>query len=167
MKIKILVTLLCSLLLATSAFCEELTMEKKQAIKELLEATGAYQIGAIFGDAATQQIVGVLKQAKPDIDPHVFDIIKQEVDSVLYEELTVNESLLPYLYPIYHKHLTLEETKGLVAFYTSPLGMKAVTVLPQMTQESMVAGREWGASLSKKLEARIIKRLEDEGIRLD
>ena len=87
-----------------------------------------------------------------------------EVNSLIHEELKQKESLHPYMYPIYHKYLTLEETKGLIKFYETPLGKKVISVMPKMTQEGMQAGQIWGQFISEKLQKRVRERLKKEGI---
>ncbi len=167
MRILMIAITLCYFLAPRLAFCDELTLEKKAAIKELWQVTGATQIGELFGNAFAQQMTQVLKKAKPDIDPKAFDIIKEEMQALMHEELVVKESLLPFMYPIYHKYLTLDETNGLIRFYGTPLGRKTISVMPKMSQESMKAGQEWGQSIARKFQQRVLDRLEKEGIKID
>lgn len=148
----------------TASFGEELTDEKKAAIKELLQTTGALQIGEMLGNAYSQQMFKILQESEPDIDPKAFDIIKEESAQLIHEEMEVKDSFMPYMYPIYHKYLTLEETKGLVQFYKTPLGQKAISVLPQMTREGLAAGQEWGQGIRVKFQERVLERLKKEGI---
>lgn len=158
--------LLCFLWAPGTGHCDELTAEKKAAIRELLQVTGALEMGELFGNAFSQQMIQVLRQSKPDIDPKAFDIVKEEADSLIHEELVIKESLHPFMFPVYHKYLTLEETRGLIDFYQTPLGQKAIAVMPQMTREGMLAGQQWGQSIAHKLERRISERFEKEGLRL-
>ena len=165
----IIFTLACFLFsgaIAGQAHSEELTAEKKNAIKELLTITGATKMGAMYANAFTQQMTAILKKTKPDIDPRAFDLVQEEVEALIHEEFVVKESLLPLLYGIYHKHLTLEETRGLIRFYKTPLGKKTISVLPKMTQESMQAGQIWGKSLAPKIQQRVMDRFKKEGINL-
>jgi hypothetical protein len=148
-------------------YCDELTLEKKEAIKELLIVTGATQMGELFWNAFSQQMIQVLKNSKPDIDPKAFDIVNEEVKVLMHEELVVKESLNPFMYPIYHKYLTLEETNGLIRFYKTPLGRKTISVMPKMTQEGMKAGQAWGQSIGVKLQQRVLDRFKKEGIKID
>jgi hypothetical protein len=53
------------------------------------------------------------------------------------------EVVVNLLVPIYDKHLTDEDVKGLILFYETPLGQKMITVLPQVMAESQEAGRKW------------------------
>jgi hypothetical protein len=167
MKILVLVITLYCFLIPGPGHCDELNAEKKAAIKELLQVTGALQMAEIFGNVFTKQMTQALKRSKPDVDPKAFDIIEEEVKSLMHEELVVKESLLPFMYPIYHKYLTLEETEGLIRFYKTPLGRKTISVMPKMTQEGMKAGQAWGQSINPKLQQRVLDRFQKEGIDID
>lgn len=46
--------------------------------------------------------------------------------------------------PIYDKHFSDEEIRSLIKFYETPLGQKAVSALPQISNELREAGRSWG-----------------------
>jgi hypothetical protein len=70
------------------------------------------------------------------------------------------------MYPIYHKYLTLDETKGLIQFYKTPLGKKAISVMPKMTQEGMAAGQIWGQSMGQKIQQRLSVRFKNEGLEI-
>ena len=161
MKYLILFITLCYLIVPNFGYCDELTLEKKAAIKELIEMTGVMEIAELFTTAMNQQMANMMKRSNPDIDPKAFDIINQEVNAVLYEEI---ESFLNVFYPIYHKYYTLEETKGLIQFYKTPLGMKTISVLGKMTQEGIQAGQAWGLSLGPQIQQRVLDRFKKEGI---
>lgn len=167
MKFIVLAITVCYFLAPSLACCDELTLEKKAAIKELLQVTGATQMGELFGNAFAQQMMQILKKSKPDIDPKAFDIVKEEAESLIHEELVVKESLHQFMYPIYHRYLTLEETNGLIRFYKTPLGRKAISVMPKMAQEGMKAGQEWGQLLGPKFQQKVLARLKKEGIKID
>jgi hypothetical protein len=167
MRSLLVIVTLCYFLAPSLSYCDELNLEKKAAIKELLEITGATQMGQMLGNAFAQQMTQVLKKAKPDIDPKAFDIIQEEVESLINEELVVKESLLPYMYAIYHKYLTLEEIKGLIRFYQTPLGRKTISVMPRVTQEAIRAGQSWGQAFGPKLQQRVSDRFSKEGIKID
>ena len=159
------VTLLC-LLVSGPAIGEELTPQKQAAIKELMMVTGATKIGAMFSNAFAGQMIQALKQSRPDVDPRIFNIIKEETEQFMTEEMVEKESFFPFVYPIYKKYLSLEELKGLIAFYKTPLGKKAVSVLPQLTQESMMAGQQWAQTIIPAFQQRLTQRLKQEGIEL-
>jgi hypothetical protein len=67
---------------------------------------------------------------------------------------------------LYHKYFSHEEIRGLLAFYETPLGRKAGTLAPTISQEGMREGQRWGEALGPKLAERIRARLSREGIEL-
>jgi uncharacterized protein len=67
---------------------------------------------------------------------------------------------------IYNKYLTHEEIKGLLVFYKSELGQKAIDVMPKMTSEAIVLGQAWGQGLGPELVQRLQAALKKEGIEL-
>lgn len=166
MRYLAIVVILAYFLVPGSGYCDELNSEKKAAIKELMEVTGALKLGEIFSKAFIKQMTQALKRSKPDIDPKAFDILEEEVKALIHEELVVNGSLYPFMYPIYHKYLTLEETYGLIKFYKTPLGEKAISVMPKMTIEGMKAGQLWGQSIGKKIQQRLSDRFKKEGLEI-
>jgi len=60
------------------------------------------------------------------------------------------QSLLELAIPLYDKNLSHEEIKGLIQFYQTPLGQKAVSVLPKLTAELQEEGRKWGENIGRQ-----------------
>jgi hypothetical protein len=149
---------------STTVFAGELTDTKKGAIKELMNVTGSAQMGQLFANAFVMQMSNVLKTTNPDIPPRAFTILKEEVNEIIKEEMVEKDGFYELIYPIYHKHFTLNDIKELIAFYNTPIGKKTVTVMPQLTQESMITGQMWGQTLGPIIQERITKRFEKEGI---
>ncbi len=143
---------------------EELTAEKKAALKELMEITGAARMSQMFNNAFVEQMSAALVRARPDIDPRAFEILREEIQAVVREELEEKQSLQERIYPIYHKYLTLEETRALIRFYKTPLGRKTIEVMPKMTREAMEVGQRWGRELAPRIQQRVMARFEREGL---
>ncbi len=158
----------CMVILFSAAVCaeeaEKLTAEKKAALKELMDLTGASHMSQVFGEAFVQQMSASLRRARPDIDPRAYDILRQEVMAVMREELDDKGSLQALIYPIYNKYLTLKETRELIRFYRTPLGRKTIEVMPRMTREAMMVGQRWGQQLAPKIQERVLARFRKEGI---
>src|SRR5689334_1843176 len=51
---------------------------------------------------------------------------------------------------VYDKHLTREDIKGLIQFYSTPLGQKTINVLPQMMTEMQQRGQQWGEQMGRE-----------------
>jgi len=141
----------------------DLNREKLAAIKELMEITGAAANAAQFSQAFTQQMIAVLKVSNPDISERALQIVREEVANIVSEQLA-QEALQAEIYPLYARHFTLEELQGLIAFNKSPVGRKANAVMPQLIQESLVAGQEWSKQVQPIMSERILKRFQQEGI---
>lgn len=158
--------LLMFFLIAPPLHADELTEEKKAAIYELLSMTDATDVGRIFGEAYVQHIAFTLKQFNPDLDPSIYVILQEEVNAVIDEELLRKHSLHERMIPVYHRYLTLEETRQLIDFYRSPIGQKAMSVIPQMVEEGTLVAQEWGLSLVPEIEERVLNRLQQEGVQV-
>jgi hypothetical protein len=121
------------------------TAAKRQDIRKLLEATGAAKIG----QQIAAQMLPMFKQGNPQVPQKFWDEVAKEFDA---------NSMIELVIPIYDKHLTHEDIKGLLAFYQSPLGRKMAAVTPQITQESMQVGQQWGMQVAQRVQ----KRLEEQ-----
>ncbi len=161
MKIKLSLVMLFFAVHSCAYAQGEVTVEEKAAIKKLLEMTGALDIGLMASKVMVEQMTDLLKQSNPEIPSRAFTILEEEVNTLIREELGAYYEML---YPIYHRHLTLSEVKGLISFYETPLGSKFVSTLPLISQESMLAGQKWGESIAPKIGPHIMKRFEEEGI---
>ena len=139
---------------------------KKKLIDTLLVQTGqsGVAMGKQFSDLFIQQMVMILKQSKPDIEPKAFDIVEEEIISIIDEEIVVNGVLKEMMYPIYDKHFNEAELKKMIALNSTEFGKKMIRVMPMITQEGMQAGQQFGQTLGPKIQQRIVDRFQKEGI---
>lgn len=140
----------------------EITLEKKIAIKKLLEITNATRLSEVVMNLFLKQMMEILEEPGNVVGPEIFGIVEKEAKLLIHEELVVKESLHLLMYPIYHKHLTLEEINELIKFYETPLGQKMISTNPKIIQESMEVGQIWGQELNSKFQKRMSKILEKE-----
>jgi hypothetical protein len=52
--------------------------------------------------------------------------------------------------PVYDKYLSDADVKGLIEFYSTPLGQKVINVLPNIVTESGEKGRQWGENIGRE-----------------
>lgn len=102
---------------------------------------------------ALDQMISIFKQQQSNVPKEFWDEFAIEVNKDAFNQL-VNLIL-----PIYQKHLTEADLLGVVAFYETPVGKKFAEKTPLVTQESMLAGQEWGKQIGQK----VIDRLKDKG----
>ena len=62
---------------------------------------------------------------------------------------------------LYNQYFTNDEIKGLIQFYESPVGRKAIQVLPAITQEGMKRGMELGGTVAPKALARLVEEFPE------
>ena len=147
-----------------SASCgEELTAQKQAGIEKLLVMTGAFDLGKQMSEATVKQMTEMLRKNRPDIPEKVLNVLPQEVNAVINENLDDFKALV---IPLYHKHFTADDIKGMIQFYSTPLGKKTIQVMPQLARESMQLGMQWGRSIAPEVNNRVKARLSQEGYKL-
>ena len=130
--------LLAAILIASpmAVMADEPTFE--QDVRKLMEVTGA----AAMGEQVVNQMLDGMSKNVTGESAEYLRRFRAELDPNEMVELNV---------PIYMKHFTHEEIKGLVEFYESPIGKKTIEKLPLVMQESMAAGQAWGEKLAQKI----------------
>ncbi len=111
---------------------------KEKDIRKFLELTGSGEMGVM----AMQQMISSYKQAFTNVPDEFWDEFMKKVNP---------NDLIDLVVPIYDKYYTEEDIKALIAFYQTPIGQKTIKLMPQISQESMKAGEEWGMKLGEKI----------------
>jgi uncharacterized protein len=156
-------TVLLSLSANVMAAEQTISPEKRAAIEQLLQTTGALQIGQQLSAAMITQFSSALRASHADIPQKALDVLPEVVNSVIGANIaTLRETVVQ----IYDAHLTLEDVKGLNQFYATDLGRKVIKSLPAVLQESIVAGQKWGQALGPEIVQQLQARFRKEGIAL-
>ena len=157
--------LLCAVLslAAAPAAADELSPQKRADIERLLEMTGATRIGRQMAALSAAHMAQSLRQSHPEIPQKALDVLPEEVGAVFDAHIG---TFLAAIVPVYHRYFTAEEVKGMIGFYSTDLGRKAISAMPGLMSESMVIGRQWGQSLGPTIAERVRARLKKEGVEL-
>ena len=115
---------------------------KSQKINQLLELTGSGKMGI----QVMNQMMNSFRNSYSKVNEEFWEDFKKEVKA---------EDLTNMIIPIYDKHYTESDIDQLIAFYNSPIGKKMISTMPQVMQESMIAGQAWGKQISEKIQAKI------------
>lgn len=150
-------------LVAAPVAADELTPQKRADIERLLEMTGATRIGRQMAALSAAHMTQSLRQTHPQIPPRALDFLPEEVGAVFDANVG---AFLSAMIPVYHRYFTAEEVKGMIAFYSTDLGRKAISAMPGLMSESMTIGQQWGQSLGPAIAERVRARLKKEGIDL-
>ena len=116
------------------------------AVRRLLAATGARKNMQVVLD----QMIGTYRTNMPQVPSEFWDEMQKQFNP---------DSLMELEVPIYAKYLSLDELRAVSAFYESPAGKQFVTAQPAILQESMEAGRRWGAEMGRQ----IVEKLKARG----
>ena len=164
-KILVISTMLFFSTLSFS-MADDFTSEKKADIRNLLEISGALDMGKQMSSAVIQQMTQILKSTRPDIPDKMYEILEEEVNLIIEEQMTAEGGLLELTIIIYHRYYSHEDVKGLLSFYKTALGKKLIKTQPQVMQESIQAGQLWGQALGPIIQERLEARFENEGVDL-
>lgn len=120
---------------------------KEADIRKLMELTGAQVLASQTMDRMLQGLKPLMTSALP---PGEYREKLIELFFVKVRSKADVKQLLDMAVPIYDKYFSPEEVKGLIQFYQTPLGQKAIAKLPKLMAEMGDAGRQWGEQLGRE-----------------
>lgn len=109
---------------------------QKDMFDQMMAALRPLMTGSVQGDQRAQRVMDRFEQ--------------------LMSEEFKKSDLLGLTIQLYDKHFTHEDIKGLIQFYETPVGKKALKVLPILTQEAMVRGMEVGQRSRQRAFERLV-----------
>lgn len=121
----------------TSIAHAEISKEKRKEVEKMLRLTGMEKLM----DQMKTQMISALKAQMKEVPEEFWKKFQEKMDT---------RELLEKLIPLYDKYYTIEDLKAVNAFYESSAGQKVLSSLPQIMQESMKVGQEWGAKIGKQ-----------------
>jgi hypothetical protein len=121
--------------------------QKEARIRELMDVTGAKNLGQQLIEAGMEQFRSSVQDSQPN-NPRA----KQFVDAFVagFQKHLDPNSLNERIIPIYDKYLTADDLKGLLDYYHSPLGQRMLKTLPELTRESQAAGFALGQKAAQE-----------------
>jgi hypothetical protein len=114
---------------------------QQNMIEQMIAALKPILTASVQGDQRAQRVFG-----------RMTELLTEEFKKADFAGVTVE---------VYDKYFTNEDIKGLIQFYESPIGQKAVQVLPTLTQESMARGMELGQSAGQRAMVRLIEEFPE------
>ena len=146
---------------AQNCLAQKISEPFRKDIVKLLKITGSESLGLKMGMAISNQFIDNLSRQNPNLSPTAIAAIKSEISRVFVENMP---KLTSEMVQVYAEHFTQKDIEGLINFYETPLGKKAVHEMPQIMQESFALGRSWGQQILPELRTRLKARLEKEGL---
>jgi len=146
MKTPILTLLL--LLSATVTFGQE-NSTYRASLKKMMQVSGS----EVAYKGVINQMITMFKEKQSNVPKEFWDEVAIEMNKDALNQL------INLVLPIYQKHLTEDDLTGVIAFYDTPVGKKFAEKTPVITQESMIAGQEWGLQIGQQ----VIDKLRNKG----
>jgi hypothetical protein len=114
--------------------------EKQAAIVRLMELTQGAKLGDGVSEFVTNQVRSAMSHTIPaDRLPKFMDSFGQK-----FTASHVPGSVSDAIVHIYARNFSTEEIRGIIKFYESPVGQKAVKSLPNVDRDSQSVGLEIG-----------------------
>jgi uncharacterized protein len=132
---------------STAPSASAIDPQKEARIRELMDLTGAKNLGQELIQAGMDQFRSSVQDSQPD-NPRA----KQFVDAFVsrFQKHFDPTSLTERIVPIYDKYLTNDDLKGLIDYYHSPLGQRMLKSLPELTRESQAVGFAMGQKAAQE-----------------
>jgi hypothetical protein len=90
--------------------------------------------------------------------------VKEVLDTEFSNMYTAPDGVLPDMVELYVKHFTHDDVLALLEFYRSPVGQKAIVVMPLLVQEGAAIGQRWMEPRMPKIMDTLQQRLRAEGL---
>ena len=133
---------------------------KEADIRRLLDLTGAKAIAQQVMDAMAKNLKPMMVSSLPpgDYRDKLVELFFQK-----FQSKADTQQLIEMAIPSYDKYLSDDEIKGLIAFYQTPLGHKALEVLPKLGVELQSQGAKWGQDLGRQCMLEVLSENPDLG----
>lgn len=114
-------------------------------LKEMFKVSGAEE----SFHAVIKQMLGMLREQSPNVDPNVWEAIEKEFSSTSIDDLVEMQV------SVYKKYLSDGDIEEIIKFYQSPVGQKYAKNTPLIMQESIQIGQQWGIQIGEKINKRL------------
>jgi hypothetical protein len=111
-------------------------------------------------------LVQQLSQSFVAVAPEKADEIRQIFAQLPGKFIDRKGELIEQVAGLYAQELSVEELVAVSDFYKSPVGVKLLSVQPQIARQSMALGQRWGAQIGREIEQEARKELKKRGIEL-
>lgn len=145
--IPLIVLILASSPAVTTAEDDAPSESYRKALSTLLDLTGAQAAGEQMSYAIAQQTLGAIAATGTPITEQIQQVVVEEAVAEFQPRFSKLDYLTELYSPLYAEYLSEEELKGLLTFYRSPLGQKALGALPAISQNAAMSLQE--ASLER------------------
>jgi len=116
----------------------KLEAAKDAAIRHLMDITDTSKMGVNIQAYITQQVQDAVGRAMAPDKAQKF----METFSLKFDASSPPSAVTDAMVTIYAKNFSMEDIRGLIQFYETPLGKRVVQTMPQVNQQSQQTGVE-------------------------
>ena len=132
-------------------------------IERLMETTGASALGAQMASTVSDAFLNGFKQTQQVIPPRVIEVVREVLNTEFEQAFNAGE-MKDRQIALYAKYFTHDDVKGLLTFYQTDLGRKAIAAMPNLAREGAAIGEQWArANMPRELGV-LETRLRAEGL---
>jgi hypothetical protein len=137
---------------------------KEADIRRLLDLTGAKAMASQTMSRMEGNIRPLLTSSLPpgDYRDKLVNLFFAKFHSKLDMQIFLDKAVV-----VYDKYLTAQDVRGLIQFYETPVGQKAITVLPKMSAELGEQGEAWGRQMGRDSMLEVLQENPDLAKALD
>lgn len=137
---KILLSLMLCLIVGLASQAQDTDKEYQAAMVKMLEVSKSM-------DAMEQlapQIIAMIKQQAPEAPQAFWDDLEKTM-------MTMYDQIIKEMIPVYHKFLTLQDIKGIIQFYETPVGQKLAESNTKIAMETMPIAQKIAMETMQKM----------------
>lgn len=116
--------------------------EYRDVLEKMLTLSGALKTA----ETIVPQMVSGMKKAAPSVADSYWDSFAAKW------KVKFADRMVDLYVPIYQKYLTIDDLKGMIAFYETPVGKKLSEATPKISQDAMQLGQKIGMEMATELQ---------------
>ena len=133
-------------------------------IEKLMVITGSADLATQMATQITDAFLNSFKESTQNVvPPRAIEIIR-ELFSTEFTRAFGGPEIRDQQIALYAKYFTHADVKGLIAFYETDLGRKAVANMPSLMREGGEIGQRWAQDAMPKMLQTLETRLRAEGL---
>lgn len=121
-------------------------------------AASAAQVRELMDVVGTPHLMSQMMTQMTAIMARALPCVPQATLSASFGSQQAQDELINKMIPVYQQHFNSADINGLLAFYRSPLGQKLVKTQPEIMQQGMQIGQQWGQEHAKAMIADLTKQ---------
>ena len=166
-RVGVLAVVLTALLMAWPAGVMAQTGDSERQARvaaaiEMMEAAGSAKQFEQVMPMLSASMTKTFTALRPDSAREIRDVMNEVVKRFSSRK----QEMIDKIAEMYAAELTVDEMKELTRFYSSPVGLKFISIQPKMAQQTIMLGQQWGQSIGREIDQEARRELKKRGVDL-